>query len=117
VNITGTPNINLTAPPSSAPYAGILMYQDPTDTNEGPAPRGPTLGGNSGSSYGGILYFPSDQITFFGNANSGNCAAGFSAGIVIADSMAMSGHPTVCLQGAAGLPPGTDPILNATLVE
>jgi hypothetical protein len=115
-NITGTPAINLTAP-SSGPYAGILMYQDPTDKNTGPAPQGPTLGGNSGSSYDGILYFPSDQLTFFGNANSGDCAAGVSAGIVVADSLAMSGHPTVCLEGKAGLPPGTDPILDAVLVE
>jgi len=115
-NITGTPTINLTAP-SSGTYAGILMYQDPADTNKGPAPQGPTLGGNSGSSYDGVLYFPSDELTFYGNANSTNCSDGFSAGVVIANSFSLSGHPTVCLQGQGGLPPGVNLVSVATLVE
>jgi hypothetical protein len=116
VNITGTPNITLTAP-STGTYAGILMYQDPLDTNQGPAPAGPALGGNSGSSYNGILYFPKDQLTFFGNAGGTNCNQGYSAGMVVTESFALSGHPTVCLQGPAGLPPGVNPITVATLVE
>ena len=110
-------NIQLSAP-TSGPYAGILMYQDPADTNVGGTPNsGPTLGGNNGSFFNGILYFPKDQLTFFGTATSSNCVDGFSAGIVITDSIALSGTPTVCLQGAAGLPPGSDPILHAVLVE
>jgi len=110
-------NIQLSAP-TSGPYAGILMYQDPADTNVGGNPNsGPTLGGDDKSFFNGILYFPKDQLTFFGNAKSSNCVDGFSAGIVITDSIALSGTPTVCLQGAAGLPPGSDPILHAVLVE
>jgi hypothetical protein len=106
INMTGTPSIQLT-PPSSGQYAGILMYQDPADTNT----TGPSLGGNSGSNFGGLLYFPKDQLTFFGNNTS------YSAGIVIADSLALSGNPTVNLQGAADMPPGVNIISNATLVE
>jgi hypothetical protein len=95
------------------------MYEDPNDTNTGPGPnKGPTLGGDDKSFFKGILYFPKDQLTFFGNAKSSDCTTdGFKAGIVISDSIALSGHPTVCLQGAAGLPPGSDPIKNAVLVE
>jgi hypothetical protein len=107
INMTGTPSIQLT-PPSSGQYAGILMYQDPADTNT----TGPSLGGNSGSNFGGVLYFPKDKLTFFGNNNSD-----WSTGIVIADSLALSGNPTVNLQGSAGLPPGVNIISNATLVE
>jgi len=106
-------NIQLSAP-TTGPYAGILMYQDPNDTNTGPGPnKGPTLGGDDKSFFDGVLYFPKDQLTFFGNSKS----TGYSAGIVVADAIALSGNPTVNLQGAAGLPPGTDPILNAVLVE
>lgn len=110
VTVVGTPSINLTAP-SSGTYSGILMYQDPTDTNVGPSPNGPTLGGNSGSNYTGVLYFPSDQLTFYGNNTS------FDVGIVVSDSLALKGNPTVNLQGTAGLPPGAVVIQNAILVE
>jgi Flp pilus assembly protein TadG len=111
IDVTGTPSINLTAP-SSGPYADILMYQDPADTNT----TGPQLGGNSGSSFTGIVYFPSDQLTFFGNANGTDCNSGFTVSMVIADSIALSGHPTVCLSGEKGLPVPV-PLKNAVLVE
>jgi hypothetical protein len=98
-----TDDVNL-SPLSSGTYAGILFYQDPSDTSN------PTLGGNDGSIFGGIAYFPSADLTYFGNANS-------TAGIIIAKSFALSGNPTVNLQGSAGLPPGVNIISNATLVE
>jgi hypothetical protein len=104
MNMTGTPTINLTAP-SSGTYAGILMYQDPADT------AGPSLGGNSGSFFDGALYFPKAKVTFFGNNTS------ISVAIVVADAFAVSGNPTVNLQGSAGLPPGVSIITNAILVE
>jgi Flp pilus assembly protein TadG len=111
IDVVGTPSINLTAP-SSGSYADILMYQDPADTNT----TGPQLGGNSGSSFTGIVYFPSDQLTFFGNANGTDCNSGFTVSMVIADSIALSGHPTVCLSGEAGLPV-PNPLVDAVLVE
>jgi hypothetical protein len=110
-------NIQLSAP-TSGPYAGILMYQDPNDTNVGGNPNsGPTLGGDDKSFFDGVLYFPNDQITFFGNAGSSNCVDGYSVGIVITGSFALSGHPTVCLQGQAGLPNGVSILTVPTLVE
>jgi Flp pilus assembly protein TadG len=113
IQTNGTPTINLSAP-SSGTYQGILMWQDKNDTNVGPAPNGPTLGGNSGTQYNGILYFPSDQLTFYGNNVS------YSVGVVVSDSLALSGNPTVTFDGAAGVPGGLPPgftVGNAHLVE
>jgi hypothetical protein len=107
-NCSGNDTIQFSAP-SSGPYAGILFYQDPSDTS------GPSLGGNTGSFFNGIVYFPKSQITFFGNNTS------FSVGMVIGDAIALSGHPTVNLSGIAGLPGGSLPPAltggTATLVE
>ena len=103
-NCTGNVTVELTAP-SSGPYAGVLFYQDPNDTT------GPSIGGNDSSYFDGALYFPKAQVTFFGNSSSYNVA------IVVADALALSGNPTVNLQGAAGLPAGVNLISNALLVE
>ena len=81
------------------------MYQDPADTT------GPSLGGNTGSSYNGVLYFPSAQVTFYGNSR------GTDVGIVVADSFALSGHPTVNLSGITGITPPVNFVKNAILVE
>jgi hypothetical protein len=50
---------------------------------------------------------------FFGNSTG----TGISVGIVVADAIALSGHPTVTLLGTGGLPPGVNLIKNAVLVE
>ncbi|MGC2000767.1 MAG: hypothetical protein WA658_12975 [Candidatus Acidiferrales bacterium] len=110
-NCTGNDTITLTAPSATncgacpTQYVGILMYQDPN------YPGGPSLGGNTGSSYDGVLYFPKSEITFFGNSTSVDVA------MVVADAFAVSGNPTVNLQGAAGLPTGVSILTNAVLVE
>ena len=101
---SGNDTVQFSAP-TSGPYAGIVFYQDPNDTN------GPSVGGNTGTFYNGILYFPKSQITFFGNNTS------IATGIVVADAIALSGHPTVNLQGTAGLPAGVVIAANAHLVE
>jgi Flp pilus assembly protein TadG len=93
------------SPPTSGPYAGVLFYQDPNDT------AAPSLGGDNNSYFSGILYFPTVQLTFFGNNVS------YSTGIVVADAIALSGNPTVNLQGTAGLPAGVTIVSSATLVE
>jgi Flp pilus assembly protein TadG len=102
---TGTGVTNFTAPGPSGEYPGILFYQDPLDTN------GPTLGGNSGTTYDGVLYFPTSNVTFFGHNNS------IDTDMVIADAITLSGNPTVNLQGAAGLPAGVTFLTHAVLVE
>lgn len=111
LNMTGTPTMNLSAPdPTTDPnntYAGILFYQSPTDINT----NGPSLGGNTGSNYEGALYFPSDNLTFYGNNNS------FSVGMVITKSIQLSGNPYVNLEGSSDMPGGVSVIKNAVLVE
>jgi hypothetical protein len=104
VSMTGTPDVYLTAP-NSGQYAGILFYQDPNDTN------GPSIGGDASSFFDGVLYFPTAEVTFYGNSSIGDVA------VVIADALALSGHPTVNLQGLAGLPKGVNILTNAVLVE
>jgi Flp pilus assembly protein TadG len=106
IQSTGTPSVKLTAM-SSGTYAGILMYQDPNDTNT----TGPSLGGNNGSYFDGALYFPKDQLTFYGNNSS------VSVAMLVVDSLALSGNPTVNLLGTPGLPAGVNVIKVATLVE
>jgi hypothetical protein len=108
ITATGTPNIQLSAP-NSGTYAGVLFYQNPSDTN------GPSLGGNSASFFQGALYFPSAQLTFFGNGSFGS---GAQYTIVIAAALAFSGHPDVTLNSNfSGLPGGVSIIKNAILVE
>jgi hypothetical protein len=80
-----------------------LFYQDPNDTT------GPSVGGNSSTDYNGALYFPSAQVTFYGNNSNLDVA------VVVAKAFALSGNPTVNLQGSGGLSPGV--IKNAVLVE
>ena len=112
----GTPSINLSAS-STGTYAGMLMWQDKNDTNVGGNPSsGPTLGGNNTSNYAGVLYFPSDQVTFYGDNKT--TGTGVQLGTVIADSVQLSGNPTVILNGPKGIPGGgTNFTLNAVLVE
>jgi Flp pilus assembly protein TadG len=105
VSMNGTPTVNLTAPGASGQYPGILFYQDPADT------AGPVITGDASSTYDGVLYFPTATVTFKGNSSIGDVA------IVVADALALSGNPTVNLEGNAGLPSGVNVILDATLVE
>ena len=95
------------------------MYQDPADTNTGigSCPQsgnsGPQLGGNTGSFFNGVLYFPKDQLQFSGNSKGTNLA------LTLTDSLCLSGNPVLNLQGAAGLPQGVtlNTITEAILVE
>lgn len=100
----GNVTVQLTAP-SSGSYAGVLFYQDPNDT------KGASIGGDNSSFFDGALYFPKAGVTFYGNNKS------YDVAIVVADAFALSGNPTVTLQGSAGLPAGVNLISNAVLVE
>jgi hypothetical protein len=124
VNCTGSENINLTAPtPGNCPSCpsqldGILMYQDPADPTNGVgnacppgASQGPQLGGNTGSSYNGVLYFPADQLWLFGNSGT------ITFDVVVTDSVCLSGNSTFNLNGAAGLPVPLPPLSHTVLVE
>jgi hypothetical protein len=79
------PDVNLTPMTTAedSTYAGILMFQDPADTQ--PA----YLGGDDNSTFLGTIYMPTTSVTFFGNNHvtfDGN---------VIAYSVDVQGNPTV----------------------
>ena len=71
---TGNPTIQLSAP-TTGTYAGILIYQDPLNTNPS------AFGGTTGSFWTGAIYAPKSDLTFFGNTS------GTSYGIVVANSL------------------------------
>ena len=112
---TGTATINTTgggnkmdislSPMTTGTYAGILMYQDKNDLSS------PSLGGDDQSTFSGALYFPSVNVTFYGDAKS------TQAGLLVSASLSFSGNPTLNITGNAGLGPGVSVIKNATLVE
>jgi Flp pilus assembly protein TadG len=56
----GNTTLNLTAP-TSGPYNGILIYQDPNDTNTG------ELNGTPISNFTGIVYMPNAELMLSGN--------------------------------------------------
>lgn len=131
ITCTGSVTVDLTAPTdlsgSLAVYNGMLLWQDPADTSTGNlsakgnsctsnSTLGPRLGGNTSATYGGIVYFPADQLWFFGN-NKGNLDASVDA--AVSDSLCTSGNVTLNVQGTTGL--GSGPInsvlSNAVLVE
>jgi len=60
--VTGGALIHLTAP-TTGTYSGILMYQDPNDT------AGATLAGHAAQRLDGIVYFPTQILTYAGGSN------------------------------------------------
>lgn len=123
----------LVAPSSSncsmcpSQYDGILLWEDPNDTSTGNlsangnsctgkkgSSPGPRLGGNSGSVYNGILYFPGDQVWFFGNTGQTSNA---TTNALVTDSLCMSGNATLNLQGTSGMTTQFPTLSNAILVE
>jgi Putative Flp pilus-assembly TadE/G-like len=109
IDAVGLDQVDL-KPPTSGQYTGMLFYQDSSDTTSA------TLGGTSGSIFGGISYFPSAELTVFGTGTN-------NVGIVIANAFALSGNPNVTVRfevsgsEPASPPPGTDLLKVVTLVE
>jgi Flp pilus assembly protein TadG len=62
ISISGSGIWNLSAT-ESGPYQGILIYQDRGNTT------GSTVVGTTGSSIGGVLYFPAASLTFTGTSD------------------------------------------------
>ena len=92
INVAGTPTLNLRAP-ASGQYAGMLMWQAPADRANA------SLGGNGASQLNGILYFPSNQLSFAGNTT-------LSVGVIVAASVSAGGRASVRINGGAGVPGG-----------
>jgi Flp pilus assembly protein TadG len=102
ITFNGGLTSNFTAPTTGA-YAGILLYQDPGDTN------GITLNGNSTAVLTGALYCPTASITMNGN----NSTSPYT--IVVAYSVTMNGNNS--LGDDYSSLPGGSPIKTGLLVE
>lgn len=67
VTMNGAAEVNLSAPTDEDdPYAGILFYQDRDE-----ADANNFINGNSASTFEGVFYFPSQEVTFTGTNSSG----------------------------------------------
>jgi len=109
VTINGLANVYMTAP-NSGTYAGILFYQDPSDTSTA------KLDGTAQSYYQGALYFPKAQELDFGGTSLTNSTAKYT--IIVADNLKVNGTATVNLNSDYSLLPGGVSIIqNARLVE
>ncbi|HEY2445355.1 MAG TPA: TadG family pilus assembly protein [Rhizomicrobium sp.] len=83
--IAGTSTVTLSAP-TSGTYAGILFFGDRTATNS----NSNQIVGTSSSTLTGVLYFPTQQLTY-----SGNSGGPMTCTQLIADMITMTGSTTV----------------------
>jgi hypothetical protein len=67
ISITGSGTVTLTAP-TSGQYAALLFYQDPSVPWS--ASNGSTIAGGANSTYNGIIYFPTTDLTYTGNSST-----------------------------------------------
>ena len=101
VDVSGS-NSSFTAP-TTGTYAGILFFQNPSDTNAA------TIGG-SNSTVVGALYFPKARLTF----NGSNATSAYT--ILVANTVVFSGSNATVNNNYATLSGGS-PIHTAVLVE
>jgi len=107
VKTNGTANISLSAP-NSGTYAGILFYQDPSDTSIA------IMDGTANSFFQGGLYFPGAELDFGGTIT--NTTAAYT--VIVANDLKVNGTATVNLKGDfSSLPGGVSIIETAILVE
>lgn len=72
VSMNGGAEVNISAPTElnstvkSEPYEGILFFQDRDELD-----NSNMINGNSNSTFEGVFYFPSQEVTFNGNSASG----------------------------------------------
>ena len=108
VKINGGADVELSAP-NSGTYAGMLFYQDPSDTSKA------VIDGNSNSYYQGGLYFPGAELDFGGTSIT-NAQAAYT--IIVADNLKVNGTATLNIKSDySSLPGGVSIIKNARLVE
>ena len=83
ITINGGADIELVAPSDPLdPYQGILFFADPADSN-----ISHILSGSSATSFTGVLYFPSSDVTFTGTNDTDPDACT----LLVADTIAFTG--------------------------
>jgi hypothetical protein len=101
--LNGSQTFQFTAP-TSGTYAGILFFQDRSDTSNA------TINGSASSNFTGALYFAAAQLTYNG---SGPLSA---YTILVANTIIINGSSTIN-DNYTSLPGGVSPITKAVLVE
>jgi hypothetical protein len=108
LTINGTASVELSAP-NSGTYAGVLFYQNPSDTSVA------KIDGTSDSYYQGGLYFPGAELDFGGTSFT-NATAKYT--LIVVNDLKLNGTSTVVLNSDySTLPGGVSIIENAVLVE
>jgi Flp pilus assembly protein TadG len=102
INISGTVNLNLSAP-TSGTYNGILFFQDRTDSSA------LNISGATASVLKGIIYAPDATLNYSGSGSTNI----YVTLVVNAFNLSGSGK----LQDYAALPGVTSPVSKVTLVE
>jgi hypothetical protein len=104
LSISSTGTVSLTAP-TTGPYAGILMFQDPSNTSSA------TVGGGSNSTFVGALYFPNAPLSI------NNIGLGGACTIVVASSVDIRGNTNRFNANLSLSLGGCSPIKDAVLTE
>ncbi len=102
VNLSGASNVNLSAPTSGS-LAGILFYQDPSDT------AAAVVNGSSNGNFVGTLYFPNATLSYNGSSNN-------QYTVLVANILKFTGSVNVN-NNYASLPGGSPVHDLATLAE
>jgi hypothetical protein len=103
LTINGSNTTDLSAP-TSGTFAGILIFQDPADTNAA------VINGSNGTVFNGALYFPKAQLTM-----NGSNSASSAYTILVVWNLVMNGTDTFNDNYAALA--GGSPVHRAILVE
>jgi Flp pilus assembly protein TadG len=90
ITINTSGNVALSAPTSGANKA-LLFYQDPRVAWA--SNNGSTITGSSTSTFNGILYFPTTDLTYSGNSSSTSDTAGYT--FLVAYNLKISGSAQV----------------------
>jgi len=81
VQMAGGSSVNISAP-TSGTYSGIAFFGDRSDTSSAPS-----FGGGSGQVITGVLYFPSQNVSYAGNsASASQCTQ------VVGNTVSVSGN-------------------------
>ena len=75
ISINGSGTVTLSAP-TSGTYKSLLFYQDPRVSWS--ANDGSIIAGGANSSYNGIIYFPTTDLTYAGNSSSTGGTDGYT---------------------------------------
>jgi hypothetical protein len=103
---------DLTSAPSS-PYLGLLFYQDPSVPGTDDQNKTTVVAGGTGSTYNGIIYFPSTNLEYTGNSTTvANSTAGYT--ILIGYNVKIAGGSIINSDYTAI---GGDPLKVAAFVE